>query len=289
MSDNNIIEESTELLVSNEILNNEGSINEGSINEESNNEILNNGKSSNLINENHAIFTEMLDENQIDEKICRICLESENPDQLIAPCLCNGNSKFVHRYCLDTWRYQNINSENFRKCRECLFEYRIENVEIQYPMCKKILNFFSKFVVFLYLIIVVIIYSLCLFYQAIGFKNKRNIEEFRGVYLYQDAEFMAIATFLISTTIILIIHDIYTCCTYRSPLDYYRNYANCGICAFTIFYSVTVILFLSNSFFGIIAVTLLIQSIFRYIFETRYNFSIVESLRVMDLNENRIS
>ena len=38
--------------------------------------------------------------------VCRICLSEEEPESLIAPCLCAGTSKWVHRECLDEWRAQ---------------------------------------------------------------------------------------------------------------------------------------------------------------------------------------
>ncbi|OIV97527.1 hypothetical protein TanjilG_11051 [Lupinus angustifolius] len=34
---------------------------------------------------------------------CRICLETDGRD-FIAPCMCKGTSKYVHRECLDHWR-----------------------------------------------------------------------------------------------------------------------------------------------------------------------------------------
>ena len=37
-------------------------------------------------------------------KECRICLQSDDQDDMIAPCLCSGSSKYVHRSCLDRWR-----------------------------------------------------------------------------------------------------------------------------------------------------------------------------------------
>ena len=60
-----------------------------------------------------------------DDMTCRICLEDDNRDCMIAPCQCNGSSKWVHRHCLDQWR---VNQEDraFSKCTECLFEYRME-------------------------------------------------------------------------------------------------------------------------------------------------------------------
>ena len=60
------------------------------------------------------------------EKICRICLENDKPDLMIAPCACKGSSKWVHRFCLDQWRATNQDAVAFSKCTECLFDYHME-------------------------------------------------------------------------------------------------------------------------------------------------------------------
>lgn len=62
-----------------------------------------------------------------EEKQCRICLESTNPEDLIHPCLCRGFSRYVHRHCLDQWRVQN-NHQHFFACDICHYEYRISRV-----------------------------------------------------------------------------------------------------------------------------------------------------------------
>ena len=41
-----------------------------------------------------------------DPATCRFCLDTGSADSMIAPCLCAGTSKFVHRACLDEWRAQ---------------------------------------------------------------------------------------------------------------------------------------------------------------------------------------
>mmetsp|Transcript_9047 Transcript_9047/g.18791 ORF Transcript_9047/g.18791 Transcript_9047/m.18791 type:complete len:461 (+) Transcript_9047:258-1640(+) len=61
------------------------------------------------------------------EKVCRICLEEDNPEDMIAPCLCKGGSKWVHRECLDEWR-TNERDRAFSKCTECLFEYHLQPI-----------------------------------------------------------------------------------------------------------------------------------------------------------------
>mmetsp|Transcript_4719 Transcript_4719/g.10641 ORF Transcript_4719/g.10641 Transcript_4719/m.10641 type:complete len:279 (+) Transcript_4719:96-932(+) len=59
------------------------------------------------------------------ERFCRICLESDDPQDLIAPCRCKGSSKWVHRQCLDQWRTVNRDDLAFSRCSECHFEYHL--------------------------------------------------------------------------------------------------------------------------------------------------------------------
>lgn len=62
-----------------------------------------------------------------EERMCRICLEEDQPESMIAPCKCRGGSKWVHRDCLDEWR-TNEKDRAFSKCTECLFEYYMQPV-----------------------------------------------------------------------------------------------------------------------------------------------------------------
>jgi len=59
---------------------------------------------------------------QIAVKQCRICLETDNENDLISPCLCSGSSADVHRKCLDNWRSLNTNGKAFKFCNVCEFE-----------------------------------------------------------------------------------------------------------------------------------------------------------------------
>eukprot|EP00658_Telonema_sp_P-2_P057555 TRINITY_DN4599_c0_g1_i4.p1 TRINITY_DN4599_c0_g1~~TRINITY_DN4599_c0_g1_i4.p1 ORF type:complete len:289 (+),score=46.41 TRINITY_DN4599_c0_g1_i4:215-1081(+) len=59
---------------------------------------------------------------------CRICFEKGKTGRmfdLVAPCLCRGTSKYVHRTCLDQWRAQSASS--FCRCHECHFKYRLQH------------------------------------------------------------------------------------------------------------------------------------------------------------------
>lgn len=53
---------------------------------------------------------------------CRICLESDERINLIAPCSCSGTQKWVHRECLNKWRAMR-EDRAFSRCTECLTSY----------------------------------------------------------------------------------------------------------------------------------------------------------------------
>lgn len=60
-----------------------------------------------------------------EERLCRICLEDDEPDTMISPCMCRGTSKWVHRSCLDQWRIHE-RDRAFSQCTECNFTYHME-------------------------------------------------------------------------------------------------------------------------------------------------------------------
>jgi len=61
-----------------------------------------------------------------DDDQCRLCLEEGN-EELIAPCDCRGSARWVHRSCLNQWRYlgQNTNPTAMSHCPTCKYEYEL--------------------------------------------------------------------------------------------------------------------------------------------------------------------
>jgi len=59
-----------------------------------------------------------------EEHFCRICFKGGKG--LIAPCVCRGTSKWVHRSCLDQWRLQGANPRAMTRCCECGFRYQLQ-------------------------------------------------------------------------------------------------------------------------------------------------------------------
>lgn len=58
-------------------------------------------------------------------KECRICFGDEDQPQLIAPCLCKGSQRWVHRACLDNWRATQPHGRAFNQCTTCHANYKI--------------------------------------------------------------------------------------------------------------------------------------------------------------------
>lgn len=76
-----------------------------------------------------------------EEQQCRICLSDDDPDSMIAPCLCAGTGKWVHRACLDEWRAQERLPLAFSQCPQCKFEYRTTEVEDEASMRNRDMKF----------------------------------------------------------------------------------------------------------------------------------------------------
>jgi hypothetical protein len=81
----------------------------------------------------------------LSDKTCRICFETSNVDDMIVPCLCRGNSQYVHRDCLDTWRTTSDNIDAERKCFECNYEYNLEINNIQSRCSSWLFSFVVKY------------------------------------------------------------------------------------------------------------------------------------------------
>ncbi|KAG0037925.1 hypothetical protein BGZ82_001569 [Podila clonocystis] len=64
----------------------------------------------------------------VDERRCRICLESEDDEdsasgKLISPCLCKGSSRYIHLGCLEQWRALSPRKASAFSCDTCHYHY----------------------------------------------------------------------------------------------------------------------------------------------------------------------
>jgi len=105
---------------------------------------------------------------------CRFCLESDNVNNLIAPCSCKGTFKYVHNKCLMNWYFHQ--PERARSCSACLdiFETRDnitrEEIVISPFMVVKLKSPF-----------IVIIISHCTFFIATNFDISIQLMEINSL------------------------------------------------------------------------------------------------------------
>lgn len=66
---------------------------------------------------------------------CRICLESDDDDEMIKPCNCDGSSKYVHRKCIEKWIPMKTESLPYKRwgekpmCEICHYEFQFEQID----------------------------------------------------------------------------------------------------------------------------------------------------------------
>jgi len=113
--------------------------------------------------------------NNDEERQCRICLESDFPHTMIAPCRCKGSSQWVHRDCLDEWR---IHEEDraFSHCTECQFQYHFVDTghaERQRKLQTRFCWFVSRDVCLVTVVIQIIILSLAWLVRLVDVYNNQ--------------------------------------------------------------------------------------------------------------------
>jgi len=116
-----------------------------------------------------------------DQLICRYCLGNDNEENLIVPCKCRGSSRYVHRNCLDNWRIQGVNDQNFKRCNECRFEYTLISNFDSEEEAKRYREFYKNAIVDTIFFVVtvicfVILFAIILYYINLEFGCFKNDE-----------------------------------------------------------------------------------------------------------------
>ena len=228
------------------------------------------------------------DTTELIEKQCRICLESDNTNDLIAPCLCSGTSKYVHRQCLDQWRAQDINGECFFKCNECQENYQLGTST---KKCSNILMFISKFLstqIFWTFIFFILILQVLYFMFSELDPDGKLISSFLGseIKSKNDEYYLLSITVLLGfISTLLIIHECYIFFNYRNYSIYCKNYATIGLFKFSLLVCLNLFLYIYGiGFVAVLVSTILINLITKHISQNIYNYNRTIENPVIDLD-----
>lgn len=111
------------------------------------------------------------------ERQCRICLDTENSESMIAPCMCSGTSAYIHEECFQ--RYLDYYPD--RVCRVC--KYRVPGT-ITFSADTIVFLFMATWMVILLLMSPVAehykLLYFCMLISILIFANMTN--SFRGVF-----------------------------------------------------------------------------------------------------------
>ena len=98
---------------------------------------------------------------------CRICLEDDQPENMIYPCKCKGTAKYVHKHCLNEWRTTADNRENFHRCEMCHYEYKISSSPLIESNFSKFFRSISSSFIGFYILYSLLIFGLGKFYYNV--------------------------------------------------------------------------------------------------------------------------
>ena len=68
-----------------------------------------------------------------DLPFCKYCQDTDEQDDMIQPCKCEGSSQHVHRTCLQKWMDSNVNKREWR-CEICKERLEIEGKQVRTAM-----------------------------------------------------------------------------------------------------------------------------------------------------------
>ncbi len=215
-----------------------------------------------------------------DKATCRICLEDDTLDNLIYPCKCSGNSKYVHKKCLNEWRTYTTNQEYLNKCEICDHTYAINSKEYVDGWFTKIIFTNWK----MYILINLISYITAAIAQSYDDSNRLI-----GLFISNpdsiSEDTAALIYFLISLgfyTIILLLYILIGTLTLKNKKLYCRLYSNYKITMTTliliglvgVIYNYIWIIAFSTEYFICLIGVIHIQSINKV---NKYNRSKIEN------------
>jgi len=167
---------------------------------------------------------------------CRICFEDDG--ELMAPCRCDGTSKWIHRSCLNKWRVSGTNPRSLTNCCECGFQYELElhricdlrSEEMRRQFTRQLLSHSALWFLAVQLMIVtlaVIIKLIDVNDVLVKFLPFEKVAKVTGFWpsLQHYAFTYYVAGILVFLMLVGLLVTSISCCGVRAPMD------ECNVCA----------------------------------------------------------
>jgi len=227
-----------------------------------------------------------MSDEQLLKDTCRICLEEDNIANLIYPCRCSGTSKYIHKTCLNQWRTLSDNPDAYNKCFECNYKYRFSGAllnENKPSVISKFFKFLSTNLLFFCLFNLCVIFTLSWILSNIDTNqelvkllfdtknvNDRNIY---NAYILWSSIFYIGVLFTISFTNFL---------SMKNKKLYLKHYCRQKGAVVVTSLIVLVIIFAMNSLIGLFIVTISLQILIKYHFNSIENIRRENNLDILN-------
>ena len=223
---------------------------------------------------------------------CRICLEEDEIENLISPCLCRGTSKYIHEKCLNEWRILSENREIMKKFPQCKFEYRLEE-QILNPGGLKCFKLFTNLCAknFVTLIIFNFTIFIITYYLLYCLNNYNFLYTDLKDEIYDALEFKTFNVFQLSSIlittfyVIIIIIDFLLTVNKKLLFSYYKR----KLLIPQIFLYIFALLFtFFHPVFGLLLNTLLINSIMKCYIDYQNEINSISQRKVLSISDQEL-
>ena len=129
-----------------------------------------------------------------EKKICRICYNENEQNNLINPCKCKGTMKWVHKKCLLKW----LDISKKTNCQQCKYKFKLKETNNNYNFLhsKKCLNIMTILVYSVFLLITILINNSINNFFKKKYKIKINLNSIYNIIKLQICLFIIVIFFI---------------------------------------------------------------------------------------------
>lgn len=223
---------------------------------------------------------------------CRICLEEDEEENLISPCLCRGTTKYIHEKCLNEWRTLSENTDNQTICPQCKFEYVLEEREIvldnniTFKLIKLFGNSFSKLIFFNFFILGLMSYIFFLLNNLNFYFYGDDDDDLEDIFELKTLNILQLSSLIISFFYIFIF--LYDFIKTKNRMLLVSYYLRQSIVWHSIFFITGCFFLFTSPVIGLFLITLFINNILKIYLNFHQEINSSKNNKVISLTDQEL-
>lgn len=223
---------------------------------------------------------------------CRICLEEDEEENLISPCLCRGTTKYIHEECLNEWRTLSENTDNQTICPQCKFEYVLEEREIvldnniTFKLIKLFGNSFAKLIFFNFFVLGLMSYIFFLLNNLNFYFYGDDDDDLEDIFELKTLNILQLSSLLISFFYIVIF--LYDFIKTKNRMLLVSYYLRQSIVWHSIFFITGCFFLFTSPLIGLFLITLFINNILKIYLNFHQEINSSKNNKVISLTDQEL-